>query len=288
MSRNAPHLPIAALKGLATAAVALVLSTASPADAQDRQEMTGEWRVFAGDQASTKYSGLDQISADNVGDLRPGWIWDAAALDAATGERPRGFRATPLKIGNRLYVSTALNQVAALDPGTGTLVWSYDPKAYAFETPTHGGLGSRGVSYWSDGAGNDRIVFATGGMQLFTLEPETGALDRDFGDDGIVDLTKGLGREIAREHYNMKSPPTICGDTIVLGSIVNDLGLTRQMPPGHVRGYDVRTGAMKWIFHTIPQEGEPGVETWENGSWRYTGNTNVWSWMSCDEDLGHV
>ena len=86
----------------------------------------------------------------------------------------------------------------------------------------------------------------------------------------------------------MKSPPTICGNTIVVGSIVNDLGLTRQMPPGHVRGYDVRTGAMKWIFHTIPQEEELEVETWENESWRYTGNTNVWSWMSCDEELGYV
>ena len=267
------------------ATTACVWLWAAPVHAQ---APVGEWRAFAGDQASSKYSGLDQITADNVDDLRPVWTWDAAVLDASTGERPRGFRSTPLKIGDRLYVSTALNQVAALDPATGAPLWSYDPRAYAFEMPTHGGLGSRGVSYWSDGAGDARIVFATGGMQLLTLDPETGALDTDFGDAGIVDLTLGLGREIDRAHYNMKSPPTICGDTIVLGSIVNDLGLTRQMPPGHVRGYDVRTGAMKWIFHTIPQEGEPGVETWEDGSWRYTGNTNVWSWMSCDEALGYV
>ena len=268
--------------------VGLVASVLLVAPATHAQNAVGDWPAFAGDQASTKYSGLDQINAGNVARLRPVWTWDAAALDAETGQPPRGFRATPIKVGDRLYVSTALNQVAALDPATGELIWSYDPGAYAFETPTHGGLGSRGVSYWSDGRGDDRVVFATGGMQLFTLDPADGTLLTNFGDDGYVDLTLGLGRDIAREHYNQKSPPTICGDTIVVGSIVNDLGLTRQMPPGHVRGYDVRTGAMKWIFHTIPQEGELGVETWENGSWRYTGNTNVWSWMSCDEELGYV
>ncbi len=252
------------------------------------QVPVGDWRSFAADPASTKYSGLDQITPDNVDRLEPVWTWDAAALDATTGQPPRGFRSTPIKVDDRLYVSTTLNLVAALDPATGALLWSFDPKAYDFETPTHGGLGSRGVAYWSDGADDERIVFATGGMQLLTLDPATGALVTDFGDGGYVDLTLGLGREIPREHYNQKSPPTMCGDTIVVGSIVNDLGLTRQMPPGHVRGYDVRTGAMKWIFHTIPQEGELGVETWEDGSWRYTGNTNVWSWMSCDEELGYV
>ena len=270
-----------------TAIVALVWSWSLPVPVL-AQDATGEWRAYAGDQHSTKYSALDQINADNVADLQVAWSWDAAALDAATGEPPRGFRATPLKIGDRLYVSTALNQVVALDPGTGAVEWVFDPKAYEFEAGAHGGLASRGVAYWSDGAGEERIVFATGGMQLFTLDPETGALDRDFGEDGYVDLMLGLGRDIDRPDYNMKSPPTICGSTIVLGSIVNDLGLTRQMPPGHVRGYDVRTGEMKWIFHTIPQEEELEVETWENESWRYTGNTNVWSWMSCDEELGYV
>ncbi|MEE8117763.1 MAG: PQQ-binding-like beta-propeller repeat protein, partial [Gemmatimonadales bacterium] len=236
-----------AVRVAATAALVWLLSQPVPLLAQDA---TGEWRAFAGDQHGTKYSALDQITADNVADLQVVWSWDAAALDAATGEQPRGFRATPLKIGDRLYVSTPLNQVVALDAGTGALEWSYDPKAYEFEAGAHGGLASRGVAYWSDGAGEERIVFATGAMQLFTLDPETGALDRDFGEDGIVDLMIGLGREINRADYNQKSPPTICGNTIVLGSIVNDLGATRQMPPGHVRGYDVRTGAMKWIFHT--------------------------------------
>ncbi len=268
-----------------SAALVWLLSQPVPVLAQDA---AGEWRAFAADPHGTKYSALDQITADNVADLEVVWSWDAAALDAATGEQPRGFRATPLMIGDRLYVSTPLNQVVALDAGTGALEWTYDPKAYEFEAGAHGGLASRGVAYWGDGASEERIVFATGAMQLFTLDPETGALDRDFGEDGFVDLMIGLGREINRADYNQKSRPTICGNTIVLGSIVNDLGATRQMPPGHVRGYDVRTGAMKWIFHTIPQEDELAIETWENESWRYSGNTNVWSWMSCDEELGYV
>ncbi len=252
------------------------------------QQPAGEWRAYAGDSHSTKYSPLDQINADNIADLQVAWSWDAAALDASAGESPRGFRSTPLKVGDRLYVSTPANLVAALDPATGELEWLFDPQAYRFEGGAHGGLSSRGVSYWSDGAGEERIVVATGSLQLFTLDPQTGELLRDFGEDGYVDLMQGLGREVTRRNYNMKSPPTMCGDTIVLGSIVNDLGFTQEMPPGHVRGYDVRTGEMKWIFHTIPQSGELGIESWENQSWQYTGNTNVWSWMSCDEELGYV
>ncbi|MDP6537325.1 MAG: pyrroloquinoline quinone-dependent dehydrogenase [Gammaproteobacteria bacterium] len=252
------------------------------------QEPIGEWRAVAGDKASTKYSPLDQISANNIANLQEVWTWNAMALDTSTGNSPRGFRSTPLKVGDRLYVSTNLNLIAALDPATGEQLWVFDPKAYEFEAGAHGGLGSRGVAYWSSGAGEERIVFATGGMQLLTLDPATGELDSDFGVDGYVDLTRGLGREISRRDYNMKSPPTICGDTIVLGSVVNDLGFTQEMPPGHVRGYDVRTGEMKWVFHTIPQTGELGIETWENQSWQYTGNTNVWSWTSCDEELGYV
>ena len=116
----------------ATATVALVWMWSQPVPVL-AQDVTGEWRAYAGDQHSTKYSALDQINADNVADLQVAWSWDAAAVDAATGEPPRGFRATPLKIGDRLYVSTALNQVVALDAGTGEVEWVYDPKAYEFE-----------------------------------------------------------------------------------------------------------------------------------------------------------
>ena len=270
----------------AAAAILHLAVTAHPQVAPS-QVSEGEWRHYGADQASSRYSALDRIDRDNVGDLVVAWKWDVAEADAVAGQRSRAFRVTPLKIGDRLYLSTKLNMIVALDPGTGKMLWAHDPKAYELPTPTHGGLDSRGVAYWTDGQ-EERIFLATGGLQLVALDAETGEPIADFGDGGVVDLSKGLGREIIRSQYNIRSPPIVCRDTIVVGSVVNDLGSTKTMPPGHVRGYDARTGEMKWIFHTIPQASEFGTETWEDEAWRYSGNTNVWSLMSADEELGFV
>ncbi len=252
--------------------------------------MSGEWWTVSGDLHGSRYSALDQIDRKNVTTLEQAWSLDVEAIDFTDGVRPgRSFRATPLMIDGTLYVSTALNRVLAIDPGTGALRWSYDPRAYALPRP-FGGLSSRGVAYWRDAADptDERIVIATGGLQLIALDVMTGHPHPDFGNDGLVDLSLGLGRPIERRHYNITSPPMICRNTIVVGSQVNDNPRTRHMPPGHVRGYNVRTGALKWIFHTIPQASEFGADTWEDNAWTYSGNTNVWSMMSCDEQLGYV
>jgi quinoprotein glucose dehydrogenase len=268
-----------------TAAVALLRSVPSRQANPD-----GEWRAVAGDLHSSRYSALAQIDRDNVGKLALAWSLDVGAIDFTGGARPgRSFRATPLMANDTLYVSTALNRVLAIDPGTGELRWLYDPRAYERPRP-FGGLSSRGVAYWRDpdDPGDERIVIATGGLQLIALDAGTGRPVPDFGAGGVVDLSLGLGRSIERRHYNITSPPTICRNTVVVGSQVDDNPRTRHMPPGHVRGYDVRTGAMKWVFRTIPQAGEFGNDTWEDEAWTYSGNTNVWSMMSCDEQLGHV
>ena len=250
--------------------------------------MDGEWLAFAADLHSSKYSALDQITETTVHLLTSAWTWSVNDVDGPTGaRRPGRFRSTPLMANDTLYISTELNVVAALDPGTGALRWVYDPKAYDFQSPAIG-LNSRGVAYWRDGEDEERIILATGSLQLISLDAATGTLASGFGEGGIVDLAQGLSSEISRLQYTMSSPPTICRDTIVVGSSVFDRGLTQNMPPGHVRGFDVRTGEMKWIFHTIPRPGEFGIETWENDSWEYTGSTNVWSMMSCDEELGFV
>ncbi len=135
---------------------------------------------------------------------------------------------------------------------------------------------------------DERIIIATGNRRLIALNLKTGKPYPDFGDGGWVDLTKGLGREINARLYMINSPPVVCRDIIVVGSVISDGPRSPSMPPGHVRGFDVRTGEQKWIFHTIPHEGEFGVETWEDDSWKYSGNTNVWSTMSADNDLGYV
>ena len=245
-----------------------------------------EWRHFGSDRANTKYSPLDVINAENVAELRLAWTWDVSEVEEPPGQPTRFFRTTPLMAKGKLYLSTGLQLVVSLDAATGRRIWSFDPKAYEFPTPTHGGLGGRGIEYWSDES-EERIILVTGGLQLIALDARTGRPIENFGRNGAVDLSEGLGRSIRRGAYNIRGPATVCRDTIVFGNVVNDLTTLKSTPPGHVRGYDVRTGELKWVFHTIPQAGEFGVDTWEDESWKYTGNTNVWSWISADEELGY-
>ena len=145
----------------------------------------------------------------------------------------------------------------------------------------------RGVAYWADGD-DQRILFGTGDGYLICLNAQTGKPIPTFGQDGRIDLTQGLGRPVDRRLYGVSSPPIICRDVVVMGSKVHDVPLAKEMPPGDVRGFDVRTGKQLWHFHSIPREGEFGNETWEEGSWKTTGGANVWTLMSGDEALGYV
>ena len=253
----------------------------------------GEWRAFGADPGNTKYSPLDQITRENFADLEIAWRWTSTSTevtDQRENLRVGQFRATPLMIGGLVYVSTELSQVAALDAGTGTTVWTYDPRAYErLERPANSGWQHRGVSYWEDDDSDDaRIFIATHDLQLVALNARTGALYPGFGENGSVDLSDTLGRPVDPARISHSSPVAIVRDTVVVGSVVTDRTETREAPPGHVRGYDARTGRMKWIFHTIPQGDDFGNDTWENDSWRYTGHTNVWSTMAVDEELGYV
>ena len=258
-------------------------------------DSTSEWRSYGATIASTKYAPFDQIDATNFAQLEIAWTWasaDQSILDAHPEIWTMVFEGTPLQVGNRLYVSTSLNQVAALDAASGKTIWTYDPGTWKSGTPANVGLVHRGVSYWEDGD-DRRILFGTGDAYLIALNADTGQPIQSFGDDGRVDLTKGLRRPVARELYAVTSPPIICGDIAVVGAVVLDAFAVGRppdetMPPGDVRGFDVRTGAQKWVFETIPQEGAFGNETWEDGSWKNTGNTNVWTLMSADPELGYV
>ena len=249
---------------------------------------SGEWHFFAGDSGSTRYSPLDQITAANVGDLELVWRWDSPDEEIAKQQGRRArigfFKCTPLMVNGVLYASTPTSLVAAIDPAAGETIWLHDPKAYERRgrTSQH-----RGVGYWADGE-DRRIIIATGTRQLIALDAETGKAITTFGDGGWVDLGKGLGRIISEPQLAFSAPPMIVGDTIVLGGLVPDEASNLSVPPGHVRGFDVRTGEQKWIFHTIPQEGELGNGTWEEGSWETAGAANVWSMMSADPELGYV
>jgi len=143
------------------------------------------------------------------------------------------------------------------------------------------------VAAWGPPDGR-RILAGTGDGYLIALDARSGALITEFGADGRIDLTKGLRRPVERLSYGVDSPPLVIGDIVVVGSFVSDGWPMKAAPPGDVRGFDARTGRLRWTFHTVPQPGEIGHGTWLEESWRYTGNTNVWTWMSADEDLGYV
>ena len=249
----------------------------------------GEWPNHSGDFGSTKYSSLDQINQDDAGTLEIAWRWKTVdtSIVAENNLRVGKFMAAPLMLDGVVYVSTVISQVAAIDAGTGETLWIHDPESYLRGRPPNSGFVHRGVAYWTDGS-DQRILIATGGRQLIALNAKTGAPYANFGAGGWVDLGEGLGRKENETNVGFNSPPAIVGDTIVVGSVISDGPTTPHMPPGHVRGYDVRTGEQKWRFHTIPLEGELGNDTWYDDSWKYSGNTNVWGPMTVDEELGYV
>lgn len=260
----------------------------------EAQVPDGEWHAFGRDAANTKYSPLDQITADNFGDLEIAWRWNSlsrAVVEENERIRPSAFKSSPLMADGLVYVSTALGQAAALDAGSGEPVWTYDPRIYDdMERPPNMGWHHRGLSYWKDDQSDDaRIFMSNHDLKLVALNARTGARYPGFGENGYVDLTQGYGREIDASRMTYSSPVAVAGDTIITGSIVQDTNIRlREASPGDVRAYDARTGEMKWIFHTIPQGDEFGVDSWQNESWRYSGHTNVWSYMAVDEELGLV
>jgi len=261
---------------------------AAPAFGQSGATGCG-WSHYAGDHGSTKYTPLSQIDKDNFKDLEILWRWESADKDLKDKTRFRAydFRGTPLYVDGTVYMCTNFCQVAAIDPEDGHTRWVHDPKSYEKGPITHGIFHHRGLEYWTDGK-EERVLIATGGRQLVSINAKTGKTDPSFGQNGVVDLTQDLGRKVNIREIAHSSPVIVCRDTVIVGSIINDFTTTKEAPPGHIRGYDVRTGQLKWLFRSIPQEEEFDNDTWEGDSWRYTGNTNVWSMMSADDELGYV
>lgn len=249
-----------------------------------------DWPHYASDQGSSKYAPLAQINADNVASLENVWTWrspDDAIMAKDRRMGALGYKNTPLKIGDVLYVSTSLGQVAAIHADTGENLWLFDTGAWKSGRPTNLGFNTRGVAYWSDGK-RHRVLMPTNDAHLWSIDADTGKPDPKFGEEGRIDLTKGLGRPVDRRRYSVISAPMVVGDVVVVGSSIMDRPRKKQSPPGHVRGFDVRTGKRRWIFHSIPKKGEFGSDTWEDGSGEYSGNTNVWTLMSADPELGYV
>jgi glucose dehydrogenase len=262
--------------GLLWAASCLVASLAAPP--------AREWRYYGGDPGGTKYSPLSEIDRSNVRRLRPVWIFDSG--DFSDGKQLPGrsaFETTPLVVDGIMYVSTSFHRLFALDPENGRVLWEFDPK---FDRSTRVTLyQSRGVSYWEN-AGVKRILLGDQQGRLFSIDAKTGKPDPAFGDNGVIDLTQDMKDRFPDQPYGLTSPAAVCGDTVITGAWVSDG--EPQGPSGDVRGFDVRTGRLRWRFHTVPHAGEFGGDTWQGDSWKDRGGANVWSIMSVDEKRGMV
>jgi quinoprotein glucose dehydrogenase len=247
----------------------------------------GEWRYYAGDAGSTKYAPLDQINSANAKDLRIAWRWKTDNF----GPLPDyNYQATPIMVGGVLYTTAGRRRdVAAIDAATGETLWIYrmDEGERGTKAPLRAASG-RGVAYWSDGR-EGRILHVTQGYHLVALDARTGQPVPAFGKNGVVDLFEELDRPGVPQPgvIGWNSPAIVVRDTIVIGAAFGNDSL-QDRTIGHVRGYDVRTGKRRWIFHTVPRRDEFGSETWENGSLETAGNVGAWAPMSADEDLGYV
>ena len=249
----------------------------------------GDWPTYSADGGSTKYSSLGAINRENAGELEIAWRWQARNF----GPNPEfNSRVTPIMVDGVLYTTAGYRRaVVAIDATTGETLWMYrlDEGRRGENAPR---LNSgRGVSYWKDGA-DERIFLITPGYHLVALDAKTGKPVTTFGQSGIVDLKKGLDRPVdpIEGAIGSSSPPVISNGVVVVGAaLLTGLApVSKENVPGFIRGYDARTGERLWIFHTIPQPGEFGNETWEGDSWSYTGNAGVWAPFSVDAELGYV
>ena len=247
-----------------------------------------DWASWGGDPGASHYSTLTEINKSNVQKLKQAWIWKTGETPIEQyGTRPGMFENTPVMLDSVLYLSTPYNRVVALDAETGAEKWAYDPKSYADGQPPNGtGYVHRGIAMWR--AGNESRIFLNTRYRLISIDAKTGKPDASFGDNGIVDLSHGLVWQINKMHYTNTSPPVVFKNLVIVGNGVGDRLTYKNDPPGDVRAFDVRTGKRVWSFHTIPQPGEFGAETWGEGSNKFTGHTNVWAPMSLDEKRGLV
>jgi len=223
---------------------------------------------YGGGPAQIRYSPLSQISRANVAQLAVAWTYD-------TGE-PGAMQTQPVVVDDVLYGYTPTHKAFALNAATGERLWTFD-------SGIKGSGPNRGVMYWRDGA--ERRVFAAVDNFIYALDPSTGQPIGSFGANGRIDLREQLGRDPATQGVRLTTPGVVYKDLLIVGGRV---GEALPTSPGDIRAYDVRTGALRWAFHTIPHPGESGYDTWPRQAWEYGGGANNWPGMALDEKTGIV
>jgi glucose dehydrogenase len=244
--------------------------------------------MYGHDPGSMRFSPLDQVNTQNVQHLTRAWTYhlkpDAPATPPAAGaparvSRARSSEATPIVVNGTMYLPTPYGTVVALDPETGTELWTFKLDK--------GRPATRGVGYWpGDKQSPAAIIFGTTDGRMMSLNAATGKLSTGFGDGGIVNLKPGISNGLADTRYGVSSPPTIFKNLVIFGAQLQEspeLG-----PSGDIRAWDAHTGKLAWTFHTVPHPGEPGNETWAGDSWKNRSGANVWGLASFDPQLGLI
>jgi quinoprotein glucose dehydrogenase len=253
-------------------------------------DLRAEWPLVGGDDGATHYSPLNQITRENVRHLRPAWTWQTIDREVtiADGTRvePGAFETTPVMVGDTLFFTTAMSQVVALDAESGREYWRFDPELPVDPgmIEARWGMVHRGVALWTgDGA---RRVFVTAGPRLMALDAATGKPIPSFGEKGAASLEEGLRWKVADGSIRSTSAPVVVGDLVIAGSAIPDHIIHDNDPPGALHAFDVRTGERRWTWHTVPERGAPGSETWEGDAIDRVGHANVWSPMTADPGRG--
>lgn len=238
-----------------------------------------EWNFYGGDAGASRYCPVAQINRKNVKNLKVAWVQHTG--DAL--QRPAtSIECTPIVVDGVMYISTAQVKVRAVDASTGQTKWTYDPASGATARRSPGV--NRGVTYWQQG--KDKRIFATARENLYSIDAVTGEVDSGFGEKGVVNLKNDLDHDMKGLNFTHTSPPVVFEDIVIVGGGGGEGPYPEA--PGHIRGYDARTGKRLWIFHTSPRPGEFGHETWSGDSWKTSGGTNCWAGMTVDHKRGIV
>jgi quinoprotein glucose dehydrogenase len=266
------------MKPMASTGAALLATVSILCGACSRSVPDTDWTSHGGDPGHTQYSALDQIDTGNVQKLQVAWTYHAGGAR----ENRSQIQCNPIVVHGVLYATSPQLKVFALDAATGRQRWIFDPFV---KGATSGGLGvNRGVVYWE--GGSDQRILVTAGERLYALDAKTGLRIPTFGEQGSVSLKEGLGRDTTGDFVLSNTPGAIYKDLLILGTRVSEG--PGPAAPGHVRAFDVRTGKVRWIFHTIPWPGELGYDTWPPDAYTRVGGANAWSGISVDQARGLV